>query len=368
MSLLDAIRRQLLGQAAMMQTGQGMGRATQGLLGQGGQMGGGLLQSNLSQMNQGEGGLLSNIPQAALLGSAIYGQGIQGRDPFSALLPAVTQTAQLQKLMTPKTSFRQLTDAEKQSRGLPLDKQFQVGADNKVMQIGGSGTNVSVTTPPPETAEQKELGKVFGEEFKEINKAGNLANLNDQKLEILMNLNESENLRSGKFGEFRTEAQKLAEEFGFDPGLQDTTVAQIVGGVSGGLVLDGLQKFSGAISDGERNYTKSITPGLSTTKEGNRYLLQINKRQNELAKEFSNVANDWISRNGGLSKKDKELGSWGSYKKQWHEANPLINPEMKKTLTDLSKTVDTEFSNNIVTRENGEKYVFINGGYEKLNY
>ena len=368
MSLLDAIRRQLLGQAAMMQTGQGMGRATQGLLGQGGQMGGGLLQSNLSQMNQGEGGLLSNIPQAALLGSAIYGQGIQGRDPFSALLPAVTQTAQLQKLMTPKTSFRQLTDAEKQSRGLPLDKQFQVGADNKVMQIGGSGTNVSVTTPPPETAEQKELGKVFGEEFKEINKAGNLANLNDQKLEILMNLNESENLRSGKFGEFRTEAQKLAEEFGFDPGLQDTTVAQIVGGVSGGLVLDGLQKFSGAISDGERNYTKSITPGLSTTKEGNRYLLQINKRQNKLAKEFSNVANDWISRNGGLSKKDKELGSWGSYKKQWHEANPLINPEMKKTLTDLSKTVDTEFSNNIVTRENGEKYVFINGGYEKLNY
>jgi hypothetical protein len=102
MSLLDAIRRQLLGQAAMMQPGQGMGGATQGLLGQGGQMGGGLLQSNLSQMNQGEGGLLSNIPQAALLGSALYGQGIQGRDPFSALLPAVTQTAQLQKYLTPE--------------------------------------------------------------------------------------------------------------------------------------------------------------------------------------------------------------------------------------------------------------------------
>ena len=367
MSLLDAIRRQLLGQAAMMQTGQGMGGATQGLLGQGGQMGGGLLQSNLSQMNQGEGGLLGNIPQAALLGSAIYGQGIQGRDPFSALLPAVTQTAQLQKLMTPKTSFRQLTDAEKQSRGLPLDKQFQVGEDNKVMQIGGSGTNVTVNTPF-ETQEEKDVGKVFGAEFSKINEAGNLANLNYQKLEILMNLNESENLRSGKFGEFRTEAQKLAEEFGFDPGLQDTTVAQIVGGVSGGLVLDGLQKFSGAISNEERNYTKSITPGLSTTKEGNRYLLQINKRQNELAKEFSNVANDWISRNKGLSKNDKELGSWGSYKKQWHEANPLINPEMKTKLTALSKTVDTEFSNNIVTRENGEQYVFINGGYEKINY
>ena len=325
----------------------------------------GLLNTPLSQKQS---GLLDNIPQGAILGSSIFSQGIQGKDPFSALLPAVTQTAQLQKLMTPKKSFRQLTDAEKQSRGLPLDKQFQVGADNKVIQIGGSGTNVSVTTPPPETAEQKALGQVFGEEFKEINKSGNLANVNDQKLEILMNLNESENLQSGKFGEFRTEAQKLAEEFGFDPGLQDTTVAELVSGVSGGLVLDGLQKFSGAISDGERNYTKSITPGLSTTKEGNRYLLQINKRQNELAKEFSNVANDWISRNGGLSKKDKELGSWGSYKKQWHESNPLINPEMKTKLTALSKTVDTEFSNNIVTRKNGKKYVYINGGYEELTY
>ena len=69
-----------------------------------------------------------------------------------------------------------------------------------------------------------------------------------------------------------------------------------------------------------------------------------------------------------LSKKDKKLGSWGSYKKQWHEANPLINPEMKTKLTDLSKTVDTEFSNNIVTRKNGKKYVYINGGYEELTY
>jgi len=53
-------------------------------------------------IGQSQGGLLSNIPQSALLGSAIFGQGMQGKDPFSALLPAVAQTAQLQTLMTPK--------------------------------------------------------------------------------------------------------------------------------------------------------------------------------------------------------------------------------------------------------------------------
>jgi len=54
-----------------------------------------------SPMNQ-SGGLLDKIPQGALLGSAIYGQGIQGKDPFASLLPAALQTAQLQKYMTPK--------------------------------------------------------------------------------------------------------------------------------------------------------------------------------------------------------------------------------------------------------------------------
>jgi hypothetical protein len=45
-----------------------------------------------SPMNQ-PGGLLGNIPQSALLGSAIFGQGMQGKDPFSALLPAVNSNS-----------------------------------------------------------------------------------------------------------------------------------------------------------------------------------------------------------------------------------------------------------------------------------
>ena len=40
---------------------------------------------------------------------------------------------------------------------------------------------------------------------------------------------------------------------------------------------------------------------------------------------------------------------------------------MKTKLTALSKTVDTEFSNNIVTRKNGKKYVYINGGLKVLD-
>ena len=52
------------------------------------------LQGLLDGSQNKSGGLLGNIPEGALLGSAIFSQGVQGKDPFSALLPAVTQTAQ----------------------------------------------------------------------------------------------------------------------------------------------------------------------------------------------------------------------------------------------------------------------------------
>ena len=93
MALMDLYKKYMYGTS-------GMGEPTQGLFGTGGEKSGGLIDFN--KMNNQQGGLLQNIPQTALLGSALFGQGIQGKDPFSALLPAVTQTAQLQTLMTPK--------------------------------------------------------------------------------------------------------------------------------------------------------------------------------------------------------------------------------------------------------------------------
>jgi hypothetical protein len=97
--LTDLYKKVMYGQAGMDMPGQGMSEGTSGLFGQGGQQSGGLIDFN--KMNNQQGGLLQNIPQTALLGSAIFGQGMKGIDPFSALLPAVTQTAQLQQYMTP---------------------------------------------------------------------------------------------------------------------------------------------------------------------------------------------------------------------------------------------------------------------------
>ena len=166
MSLLDFFRRQLLGQAGMDRPGQGFGGSTQGLFGQGGQMGGGLLQSNLNQMNQGEGGLLNNIPQAALLGSSIFSQGMQGKDPFSALLPAVSQTAQIQKLLSPKkTELQKNLEAAGYKSGSP-EYQAALGA-----YLNKGKTN----TLSKEALNLYKQGQAAGDNFKEwfdgLNKA-----------------------------------------------------------------------------------------------------------------------------------------------------------------------------------------------------
>jgi hypothetical protein len=127
-SLVDLLKRKLLGETMMQPSGFEPAQATQGLLGQGGQFGGGLLQSNLSQMNQGEGGLLSNIPQAAILGSAIYGQGIQGKDPLAAFFPAAMQTASFTSAIQPKkTELQKNLEAAGYKAGTP-EYQAALGA------------------------------------------------------------------------------------------------------------------------------------------------------------------------------------------------------------------------------------------------
>ena len=110
--------------------------------------------------NQG-GGLLGNISQGAFLGSAIYGQGIQGKDPFAALLPAATQTAQLQKYMTPKdtrTPLQKNLEAAGLKPGTPEYQAALLEATKKQPLIQQTGEN----------AFTKRMGEIYGDEFKNI--------------------------------------------------------------------------------------------------------------------------------------------------------------------------------------------------------
>ena len=97
------------------------------------------------------------------------------------------------------------------------------------------------------------------------------------------------------------------------------------------------------------------------SKEGIAANIALQKKGNEITLKYNEEANDWVERNGGLSKKDKITGkSWSQFTTSFHKENPLISDEQRKTLSSLSKSYDTEFleGNNVKTI-NGKKYIKI---------
>jgi len=211
MSILNALRRQLLGQAGMMRPVQGMGGATQGLFGQGGEFGGGLLQGNLNQMNQGEGGLLGNIPQAAILGSAIYGQGVKGKDPLEAFFPAAMQTASFTKAMQPKkTELQKNLEAAGYKAGTP-EYKAALGA-----YLNKGETNTLSKEALALYQQGKAAGKNFDDWYQNLNKADKF--LFDNKIKPNMSFLD-------QVAQFKSDEDKITIPKGNIPPLKDWLVS-----------------------------------------------------------------------------------------------------------------------------------------------
>ncbi len=307
------------------------------------QVGGGLLNN------------LGNINPNILIGASIAGQGLKGQDPFSSLIPAVTQTAAIQKALRPKVSKpNAYINKQTGQRELVTPEKYAQNPD------------LYAPLPPTqmfETAEQKEIGKVAGGEFKQISEAASTALNNNQNLDLMSEIVNLPNLKTGFAGELRTSFAGLAKEFGIDTPIQDLTAAETLAGISGKLVLDGLSNFKGAISDGERQFLKEITPGLLNTRDGNILLIEIGKKTNNLGIALSQEASKWVEQNGGLSKKDKSGRTWQEFKTKFHQQNPVLNNELKEQIIGLSKKVEPDFEGNIITAKNGKKYVRVGKDY-----
>ena len=306
-------------------------------------------------------GLLGNPD--ALIGFGLLQGATQGKNVFEAALPAITQAAQIKKLLTPKTTaLKQAFD--------PKTGKAVFASDLEIKQKGFVPIPKAplVKVDAGETAEQKGIGEVFGGKFKEINEAGTLANKTLGTLQTVSTLNQVKDLKTGFLGEFKLSANKLAQDLGLDINIQNVSAAETMSAVTGKLVLDGLANFKGAISDGERKFVKDINPGLSMSREGINTLVGLQKRGSNITLKYNEEANDWVERNGGLSKKDKITGkSWSSFTTEFNKKNPLVDDKQRLTLTNLSKQYSPEYLNgNNVQEIDGIKYVKIGKKYFKL--
>ena len=383
--LVDLLKEVMMGKAGMYTPEEGFDGGTQGLFGTGGQIGNGVVNQRKSLLNLGQGfnkmnsqpgGLLGNIPQSALLGSALFGQGMQGKDPFSALLPAVSQTAQLQQYMTPKAS-KPFEVINKQTGKPELITNAEYAANPDLYSPAQKQPLVSVTGDKFEPEYLRVRGKQEADAYGKIQEKAVQAQANVANYELVNAL--SQNIETGFAGEQLLNLAKFGKRLNIntdwitkqDPNgnisLKDNIgKAEALEVLQVQFALDKIQKTKGSISDTEFKKFLGTSPGLSMSQEGIQTLTEINKKLASRDIEEAQLASQWEQENGTLNKAvQTPYGkmNFRSYINMWKEdpTNRLVDDEFLNKIEKISQKGSNLYDQKQVYKVNGVLYRKLKG-------
>jgi len=270
-------------------------------------------------IGQSQGGLLSNIPQSALLGSAIYGQGIQGKDPFAALLPATLQTAQLQKYITPKKGFKILSkeEAKKEIPNADPNKTYQKNMETKqVSVIGGGGININTANPAKVPLDIRQQYETESKDFKKRK---------DNRNAILSNLNV-------KFDE-RSAVDDFSAIYKYYKFLDPNSVVK----ESEFKTLEEV----GGVADRIRAIVPKFTRGNRLTKN------QVTGLKNAMEREFPGYVKDQTTRENTFKKLMEQGGFDSSVIQTYLDDEQMPSKDTKNSLQNLSTEQLIKILNNL---------------------
>lgn len=188
-----------------------------------------------------------------------------------------------------------------------------------------------VNLPGQEKAESKAVGEFFGKTYADIQSAGAAATNKINKVERLNTL--LDGVQTGKLTPFGVDVASTAASLGFkiDPKLGNKQAADAL---SKEMALElrnpsGGAGMPGALSNSDREFLMSMTPGLTSDPAGRKLIsesmVKLAKRDQEVAK----LARDYRKRKGNLDE--------GFYDElaQFSEANPLF--------TKTNKTIEVQY-------------------------
>ena len=187
-------------------------------------------------------------------------------------------------------------------------------------QVAQAGAGRNKVVFKQEGEESKTVGKFFGDQYAEIQKAGIDAYGKVNRLSRMEQL--LSGLETGKFTPAMTEVKSALDSLGIkiDPNLGSAQAAQAL---SNELALQmrnpsGGAGMPGAMSDADRNFLSATVPGLAKTPGGNRQLIETAKRLAQRDQQVAQMARDYRKQNGHLDE--------GFYQQlqQFSEANPLF--------------------------------------------
>lgn len=153
-----------------------------------------------------------------------------------------------------------------------------------------------------EKAEAKKVGEGMGEMYVELQKAGSSAPSRLGKLDRMEQL--MEGISTGKLSPAITQVSAVAESLGFkvDPKLGPK---QALEALSNEIAL-GLRNpaggagMPGAMSDKDREFLTSMTPGLAKTTAGNKLIIQTARNLAKREQEVARLARQYRKKHGSL--------------------------------------------------------------------
>ena len=180
-------------------------------------------------------------------------------------------------------------------------------------------SRMSVTTKQ-EGEESKAVGKFFGENYADVQKAGFGAQSAINRLDRLGGL--LEGVDTGKFAPLGVEVAKTAQSLGLnvDPNLANkeaaialsSEIALQLRNPSGGAGLPG------AMSDADRNFLAGMVPGIEKTPAGRKAILETARKLAKRDIDVARMARDYRQKRGTINE--------GFYEElaRFSESNPLF--------------------------------------------
>lgn len=153
-----------------------------------------------------------------------------------------------------------------------------------------------------ERQEAKVVGESFGKMYADLQSAGLSAPSRLAKLDRMESL--MQGIDTGRLAPAMTQVASVAESLGIkvDPKLG---AKQALQALSNEIALSlrnpsGGAGMPGALSDKDREFLASMTPGLSQTPEGNKFIIQTARKLAQREQEVAKLARDYRKKNGSL--------------------------------------------------------------------
>ena len=199
-------------------------------------------------------------------------------------------------------------------------------------------TNVNVNSG------EKAYDQAIGKEMAELNigiiKGAGTAQNNINTLQRLDQLLQDPSVYQGSGGERILQAKRLAKSIGIDVG--DVGPAEAAQAITAQLALNarspaGGAGMPGAMSDADRDYLKSMQPGIERTPGGNKLIIDVNRKINQRAVDVEKFRQDYVQRRGRLDEGFyRDLSDWSAKNPMFSAAAPSA-PQGGPSIDDLVK-------------------------------